>query len=71
VTEYERGLNSALAIARAEEQKWLREAEAHARNYWGGMSSQCARNDIKRAKIARRIADKITLELKKKRKEAA
>jgi hypothetical protein len=59
MTEYQRGISDALKIAQAEEQKWLREAQGHARNYWGGMNSDCAQRDLKRARIARRIADKI------------
>lgn len=59
MSEFERGLAEALAIAEAEERKWKREAEGHARNYWGGMNSDHAQSDLKRAKIARRIVNKI------------
>lgn len=65
MSTFEDGLRMALDIAEREERKWIKEAQDHARNYWGGLKSDCAIRDLKRAKIARRIADKITLELKK------
>lgn len=59
MTEYQRGISDALKIAQSEEQKWLRAAEKHARNYWGGMKSDCAKRDLERARIARRISEKL------------
>lgn len=56
---YEDGLRAGLAIARAEQAKWVKEAKDHAKNYWGGMNSDYAQSDLKRAKIASRIAVKI------------
>ncbi len=64
MTEYQRGLSDALAIAMAEQDKWLREARAHARKYWGGTNSDHARSDLKRARIASRIAEKILEKMK-------
>lgn len=64
MSTFEDGLKAALAIAEQEERKWMKEAHGHARNYWGGMNSDYARSDIKRAKIARRIAEKIKLQIK-------
>lgn len=64
MSTFEDGLRMALAIAEQEERKWIKEAQNHARNYWGGMNSDHARSDLKRARIARRIADKIDHKLK-------
>jgi hypothetical protein len=64
MTAFEYGLRAALDIAEREERKWLKEAADHARNYWGGIRSDYAKSDMKRAKIARRIANKIELQIK-------
>ncbi len=73
---YEDGLRDGLAIARAEQAKWVKEAKDHAKNYWGGMNSDCAQSDMKKAKIASRIAVKIEDKLREiakavKKKEAS